>query len=335
MVYGLAKAYVGTEIIEVCATVPDLGSLAREIGSDRVSVTVFAKGTEDPHFIEARPSFIKAMSQCEIYIQTGLELERGWAPVLLQNARNGQILPGAPGFLDASIVITPIEIPDQPVDRSIGDVHPFGNPHYLLDPINGLRVANVIRTKLVELRPSDRPHFDSRFDAFARRIANSLIGEALASKYSVEDVQKLAQLFEHDKLVAYLKRQEEAALLGGWLGMMVPYYGTRVVDDHNIWPYFARRFGLQVVGHMEPKPGIPPTTRHLQGLIERMRAERVKVAIIAAYYDPRHAQFITEKTGVTAVPLAHQVGARPGTDDYLSLIDYNVRQLAMALGSKR
>jgi ABC-type Zn uptake system ZnuABC Zn-binding protein ZnuA len=118
-------------------------SLVREVGGDRVSVTYFAKGTEDPHFVEAKPSFIKALSQCDLYVQTGMDLEIGWAPVLLQNARNGAVLPGAPGYLDASKVISPLEIPTGPTDRSMGDVHPLGNPHYLLDPLNGPKVARL------------------------------------------------------------------------------------------------------------------------------------------------------------------------------------------------
>jgi len=328
----IAYAQEVTRSIQVCATVPDLGSLAREVGGDRVSVTVFTKGTEDPHFVEAKPSFIKALSQCDLYVQTGMDLEIGWAPVLLQNARNGAVLPGAPGYLDASKVISPLEIPTGPTDRSMGDVHPLGNPHYLLDPLNGLKVARLIRDKLIELRPAHKAYFEDRYASFSKRLGTALVGEKLARKY---DAEKLALLFERGRLDTFLKQQGEEALLGGWLGLMLPHYGAKAVDDHNLWPYFTRRFGIHVIGHMEPKPGIPPTTGHLRTLVERMRVEGVKLVLAAAYYDPRHARFISENTGAGVASLANQIGAREETDDYLGMIDYNVRRLAAALGGTR
>ncbi|MDE2059619.1 MAG: zinc ABC transporter substrate-binding protein [candidate division NC10 bacterium] len=324
-----ASAQEGAKSVAVCATVPDLGSLAREVGGDQVSVTVFAKGTEDAHFIEAKPSFIKALSQCDLYIQMGMDLEIGWAPVLLQNARNAAVLPGGRGYLDASRVIAPLEVPIGPVDRSMGDIHPLGNPHYLSDPVNGLKVARLIRDALVALRPERKPYFDDRFIAFHLRLGTALAGERLARKY---DVEKLALLYQHGKLPAFLKGQREEALLRGWLGRMLPYFGTKVVADHNLWPYFARRFGIAVIGFMEPKPGIPPTTRHLSELVEQMRAEGIHVILSASYYDPRHARFLAQQTGARIVNLAHQVGARAGTDDYVAMIDYNVRELTTALG---
>jgi len=328
LLWPLAAAAAAAKLVPVCATVPDLGSLVQEIGGDRVQVTVFAKGTEDPHFVEAKPSFIKALSQCELYLQAGMDIEIGWAPVLLRNARNPSILPGAGGFLDASAVIVPLEVPSGPVDRAMGDVHPLGNPHYLLDPLNGLKVARLIRDRLIALRPEDRPGFEDRYRAFDARLRAALVGEALANRY---DVEKLARLFEHGRLRAFLQSQGEEARLGGWLGSMLPHYGTRVVDDHAIWPYFARRFGLQVIGHLEPKPGIPPTTAHLRALVARMRDEGVRALLAVPYYDPRHARFVSEHTGAKVLALAHQVGARPGTGDYLAMVDYNVRQLAEGL----
>jgi ABC-type Zn uptake system ZnuABC Zn-binding protein ZnuA len=329
---GAALAQEAARPLQVCATVPDLGSLAREVGGDQVSVTAFAKGTEDAHFVEAKPSFIKALSQCDLYIQGGMDLEMGWATALLQNARNAAVSPGGRGFLDASSVITPLEVPTGPVDRSMGDVHPLGNPHYLLDPLNGLRVARLIRDKLIELRPSQKSYFEERYVSFSRRLGGALVGDQLARKY---DVEKLALLFERGRLETFLKGQGERSLLGGWLGLMLPYYGAKVVDDHSNWPYFARRFGIQIIGHLEPKPGIPPTTGHLRALVERMRVEGVKAVLAAPYYDPRHAQFISENTGAKVVNLAHQVGGREGTGDYLSMIDYDVRQLAAALRGGR
>jgi ABC-type Zn uptake system ZnuABC Zn-binding protein ZnuA len=327
---GPTKRPVSAQEIRACATVPELGSLVQEIGGDRVSISVFAKGTEDPHFLEAKPSFIKMLSECDVYVQMGLELESGWAPVLLQNARNGRVLPGTRGYLDAAVAINPVGIPTVPVDRSMGDVHPLGNPHYLTDPLNGLRVARLIQGKLGELQPSSGQYFADRYESFRQRLGTALVGEQLAKKY---DPEKLAQLAEYGRLNAFLKSQGEESLLGGWLGLLRPHYGAKVVTDHNMWPYFARRFGVEVVGYLEPKPGIPPTTRHLNEVVQLMKANSVKAVLAAAYYDPRYAQFVSENTGATVALMANQVGARPGTDDYISMVDYNVRQLAVALGN--
>ncbi|MGH7964977.1 MAG: metal ABC transporter substrate-binding protein, partial [Candidatus Binatia bacterium] len=216
MLSGFTGATASAQPLQVCATVPELGSLVREVGGDRVAVTVFAKGTEDPHFVDAKPSFIKALSECPLYVQAGMDAEIGWAPVLLRQARNAQVQPGARGHLDASVVVNPLEIPTVAVDRSMGDVHPFGNPHYLLDPINGLHVAALIRDKLSELQPQSSKYFDDRSQAFRQRLGAALVGEPLAKKY---DFEKLALLFEHGRLDAFLKSQGEEALLGGWLGL--------------------------------------------------------------------------------------------------------------------
>jgi zinc/manganese transport system substrate-binding protein len=310
--------------LQVCATVPDLGNLAQEIGGDQVKVTVFAKSQEDPHFIEAKPSFIKALSQSDLFLQIGMELEVGYAPVLLQNARNSRVLIGAPGYVDCSKVITPMEVPTGIVDRSMGDVHPLGNPHYMLDPLNGIQVARLIRDRLIELRPEKKLFFEERYTMLYRKIGDALVGEKLARKYEFE---KLTLLYGEGKLEPFLREQKEEGSLGGWLGMMLPYRGAKVVSDHTLWPYFARRFGILVVGFMEPKPGISPTTKHLQDLVEQMKAQGVKVILSSPYFEIRYAQFVSKNTGAKIVLLAHQVGSRPGTDDYIKMIDYNVKQL--------
>jgi ABC-type Zn uptake system ZnuABC Zn-binding protein ZnuA len=211
----------------------------------------------------------------------------------------------------------------------MGDVHPYGNPHFLSDPINGLLVAGLVRQKLVALRPAARAYFDERLARFHRQIAAALVGEPLAAKY---DVEKLALLAEHGKLVEFLRSQGDEGALGGWLGRLAGHYGTKVVDDHPLWPYFARRFGLVVAGHLEPKPGFPPTTKHLADIVALMRAERVPIVLASAYYDPRHARFVAEASGAKVLAMANQAGARPGTDTYVGFIDYNVRQVADALG---
>ena len=330
LVFGLSLTVLAhSQPLKVCATVPELGSLVQEIGGDQVTVTVFAKGTQNPHFVVPKPSFIKALSTCDVYAQSGLDLEVGWAPPLLRNARNAALLPGGQGYIDASVVITPLDVPTTAVDRSMGDVHALGNPHYLLNPMNGLLVTQLLRDRLSTLHPDRAQYFAQRYTDFRLRLGSALVGEVLAHMY---DVEKLALLAKHGRLADFLKSQGETPLLSGWLGAMQPYYGAKVVADHKIWPYFAALFGLNLIEYLEPLPGIPPTTKHLSMVIERVIAEQVKVVMASTYYDPRYAQFVSEKTSAVVVHMAHQTGARPDTDDYLSMVDYNVKQLTAAFG---
>jgi ABC-type Zn uptake system ZnuABC Zn-binding protein ZnuA len=324
-------AVSASEAARVFTTTPDLAALVREVGGDRVRVTSMVKGREDAHFAEAKPSFIKDLSRADLFVQVGLDLEAGYVPLLLANARNARVLPGAPGFVDASRAIQPLDVPSGVVDRSMGDVHAGGSPHYLLDPLRGFEVAKLLAAKLSELRPEDAGIFGERLDAFRKRLSVALVGEALAGKY---DAFKLALLAERGGLATFLDEQGDRAALGGWLGTMLPFAGSKVVDDHAMWSYFAARFGLKVAAHLEPKPGIPPTTSHLKNVIDRMKADGVRVVIASPYYDPRHAALVADATGAKIAALAHQVGGRDGTDEYVALIDYDVRTVAAALEAK-
>jgi ABC-type Zn uptake system ZnuABC Zn-binding protein ZnuA len=307
--------------LRVVATTPDLGDLTREVGGDEVSVTVLAKGPQDPHFVEPRPSFVRVLHRADLFVQTGMELEKGWAPVLLERARNPDVIPGGGGFLDASSAIAPLEVPTTRVDRSMGDVHPYGNPHYLTDPLNGMRVARLLRDKLAELRPGSADAFAARYDAFALRIVVALLGESFASG---RDPQALAAVLERGGPPA-------DASIGGWLGALRPHAGARAVQDHRLWPYFARRFGIELIDTLEPRPGIAPTTRHLAEVVARMQAQGARLVLSSAYFDPRHARWIAERTAARVVEMAHQVGAREGADDYLASIGSNVRGVLDAL----
>ena len=319
--------------LRVVATTPDLGALARAVGGADVEVSVFVKGTEDPHYAEAKPSFVRLLHDADLFVQNGLDLETGYVSALMKQARNPNVAPGAAGFLDASIFMgRPLEIPTGVVDRSMGDVHAGGNPHYLLDPLRGLAVARAIATRLVELRPEIGSAVESRFTAFKQRIHAGLVGEALAQAYG-EDVAKLVLLYQGGKLEAFLESQGQRARLGGWLGGMLPYRGTTAVDDHRLWAYFADVFGLRIVGHLEPLPGVPPTTRHLEQLIEEMKRERVRLVLASAYYDPRYANLVAENTGAVVLRMANQVDAVPGTGDYVDMVSYNVNQVVSALRS--
>jgi ABC-type Zn uptake system ZnuABC Zn-binding protein ZnuA len=306
----------------------------REVGGDEVEVTSLTKGPQDPHYVEARPSLIKLLNRADLFVEVGLELEAGWAPVVLRSARNSGVLPGGAGRLNAAAAVRPLEIAPPGADRSMGDVHPLGNPHYLLDPLNGLKVAVLVEAKLSALRPHRQPYFAGRLEDFRRRLARALFGEKLAAGDA--EARRLLDLLDERGIDGFLEQLgEKKSLLGGLVAELQPYLHSRVVADHNLWPYFARRFGVEVSGYLEPRPGLSPTTAHLAQLVEGMGTAKVKAILASPYFSASHARFVSEKTGVPVVPMAHQTGAREGTESYLSMVEYNVRTLAAALRSSK
>ncbi|MBE0577619.1 MAG: zinc ABC transporter substrate-binding protein [Desulfuromonadales bacterium] len=313
--------------LKVCATVPELGGLAKAIGGDLVKLTVFAKGTEDPHYLEARPSFIKELSEADMFVQVGLDLETAWAPLLLRSSRNSRIQPGKPGFVDASQVIMPLDIPTGTVDRSMGDVHPQGNPHYLADPLNGLKVAALLRDRMSDLQPGDALDFAESYEQFRQRLGVAMVGVALATKY---DFEKLVLLHQHGKLTEFLEQQGDRALLAGWLGRLAPHYGSKIVTYHKSWPYFANRFGFLVAEHLEPKPGIPPGPGHLLQVIQTIKAEQIKVLLVEPWINQQATLAIAGKTGVNIVQAATSFSPSEGPYDYLAAIHDVVFKLANA-----
>lgn len=316
------------EPLRVVTTLTDFASIAQHVGGEAVDVSSLTRGTEDPHFVEAKPSFVKLLASADVLVVAGMDLEVGYLPLLLRNARNSKILPGQTGYVDCSTGIEKLEVPSGVVDRSMGDVHPYGNPHYWLDPINGIYIAERLAQVFAALRPTKENWFHERSEHFRRTIYVKLAGEALADRY---DVGKLATLQNRGQLLSFLESQGDLVKLGGWWGSLLPYAPIKAVDDHNLWAYFARRFGIEVIGHMEPKPGIPPTTAQLQLLVATMQTQHVFLILGSPYYDPRHARFLAQATGAVVVPLAHSTGSRPGAGEYIDMIAYNVSTLKRAL----
>lgn len=319
------------EPLQVCCTVPSLGSIVAQVGGGRVAVTTFAKGTENAHYLDARPSHVKALAGADLVVVQGLDLEIGWLPVLLQQCRNGDVQPGRPGYLDVSQVVAPLEVPAVAVDRSHGDVHASGNPHYLTDPLNGLAVARLVRDRLGELAPDGAADFARGCAAFERDVCTALVGERLAADFPTDTIVKLAQLHESGGLAAFLHAQGRDGQLGGWLGALAPYAGTKVIADHNQWVYFGERFGLEFAGFLEPKPGISPSTSHLAELIRDAPGAGVRLVFTAPGFDPRSSRFVAEKIGVPLVVLAHEVGATPEASGYVAMLDFDVRTVAALL----
>lgn len=332
---GAAAPALRDEPLRVCCTVPSIGSIAAEVGGDRIALTVFAKGGENPHFLDARPSHVKALAAADLFVQQGMELEIGWAPVLLQQCRNAKVQPGQPGFLDCAQVVTPLEVPTEPVDRSHGDVHPAGNPHYMTDPVNGLKVARLLRDRLAQLRADDAEGFAQRCAAFEKRLCRAMAGDALADAFPTDTVIKLAELQAEGRLAAFLAAQGRKEPVGGWWGALETSSGTAVIADHNQWVYFGRRFGLRFAGYLEPKPGVAPSTSHLGELIRGAPAADVRLVFTAPGFDPKSARFVAEKLGVPLVTLAHEVGATAAASDYVAMVGSDVEAIAAALASRK
>jgi zinc/manganese transport system substrate-binding protein len=278
--------------LNVVATTEDLASIAREVGGDRIAVDSIAKGYQDPHFVEAKPSFILRLQKADLLIAVGRELEIGWLPPLIQQSRNSRVQPGADGYLDASSQARILDVPQGQVTRAMGDVHPLGNPHYWLDPENGGLIAKEIAAKLAQLRPADKAYFEQRLADFQSRLSQ-------ASKR--------------------------------WVEMMAPYKGAKVVTYHRSFPNFAERFGLNVIGYVEPRPGIPPTPQHTLDLINEMKAQNVKILMVEPYFDLKTPNAIGRETGAQVLVLSPSVGGVKDITDYFKLFDYNLNLLVTAM----
>jgi zinc/manganese transport system substrate-binding protein len=278
--------------LNVVTTTEDLASIAREVGGDRITVEAIAKGYQDPHFVEAKPSFILKLQKADVLIVVGRELEIGWLPPLIQQSRNSKIQAGAEGYLDASLTAEILEVPTGQVTRAMGDVHPLGNPHYWLDPENGKRIGKAIAAKLSEIRPNDRATFQQKLTDFTTRL---------------DTAEK------------------------GWLAQMAPYKGTKVVTYHRSFPNFATRFSLEIIGYVEPKPGIPPSPQHTLDLINEMKRQNVKLVLVEPYFDMKTPNAIGRDTGAEVLVLPPSVGGVKDVPDYFKLFDYDVNLLVQAI----
>jgi ABC-type Zn uptake system ZnuABC Zn-binding protein ZnuA len=282
--------------LNVVAATTDLAALATEVGGDRVAVTAIAKGYQDPHFVEAKPSFLLNLRRADLLVVVGLELEIGWLPPLINQCGNPKVQPAAQGYFDASRFAEILEIPTTQVSRALGDVHPMGNPHYWLDPANGVRVAAGLAQKLAQLSPGDAGYFQQRLEDFRKRMD------------------------------AAQKR---------WDDQMKPYRGRKVITYHQSWPNFLKRFGLQVADYVEPRPGIPPSPAHVVELIALMKRQGVKLILVEPYFDLKTPQSVARETGGQVVVLMPSVGGNGETGDYLKLFDYDVNQLVKAFQQTR
>ncbi len=322
-----AASAQGGEKLRVVTTTTDLAAITRAVGGDKVEVTAIATGYEDPHFIAAKPSYMMAARKANLWIRVGLELEIGYEELILDGSRNAKIRIGTPGHLDASEGVLRLEVPTQRIDRSMGDVHPMGNPHYWLDPLNGRIVAKNIGKRLERLAPEHADYFKERTASFQRTLDERMFGRELVAKIGGG---KLWALLLKRKLDKRLDEPGQPAL-GGWLATMGPRAGQKVVTYHRSWSYFVHRFGLVVVEELEPKPGIPPSPGHVADVVKRVKTEGVKVLLMEPFYSRKAPELVAAETGISVVECANSVGGQPEATDYLTMIDNIVNRLSAAL----
>jgi zinc/manganese transport system substrate-binding protein len=281
--------------IRVVTTTPDLASLAQEIGGNAVEVTALAKPTEDPHFVDAKPSHIVTLNRADLLIEGGAELELGWLPALLQSVRNTKIAAGAPGRISASLGVKMLDVPTS-FDRSRGDVHALGNPHFLLDPANVKLVVAQIAEHFTQVAPGAAAIFQANLARF---------NTALDAKTPQ------------------------------WQAQLAPYRGAKIVTYHSDFAYLARSYGLDVVAALEPKPGIAPSPAHIAEVIGTMKSSGAKVILVQPFQNRRTAETVARQTEAAVVMLPHQPGVSPGTDGWFALMDHTISTLAAALGAAR
>lgn len=281
--------------VRVVTTTQDLAAIAEAIGGDEVDVASLTPGTRDPHYAVARPSMIHRVFRADLLILIGADMEIGWLPPLLQSARNGKVLPGNPGFMDMSRSVELLGVQSGPVSRALGDVHAKGNPHYWLDPRNGLRMARAIAARLSEIDPDNSEGYQRRFDDFARVMA--------------------------------IKLPE-------WKTALADLNGQPVIAYHKSFDYLANVFGFRIVDEVEPKPGIAPSAASLGALIQHIERDQISLLIMEPYYERRSARYLNEHTGLRAAVLPQSVGADKSIKTYFDLFDGIVAAFKAAQGQK-
>lgn len=283
------QAKAGT--IKIVATTTDTKSIAELIGGNKVSVTSIATGYQNPHFVDPKPSYIIGLSNADLFITVGLDLETGWSPQLLASSRNSKIQKGSPGYVDASIGIPLLQVPTS-ANRAEGDIHIYGNPHYWLDPANGKIIARNIADGLERVDPSNKTFYETNLTNFDNQID---------------------------------------AKMKDWLLKMATFRGIKLIAYHNEWVYFETRFGLKIVDFMEPKPGIPPTPSQLVKVINEIKSNNIKVIISSPYFTTSSSDVVSKQTGAKELTLATSVGAFSSIKNYFDLFDYDITQLTAML----
>jgi ABC-type Zn uptake system ZnuABC Zn-binding protein ZnuA len=328
---GVAShAQDGEPVLNVVTTLPDYADLTRRIGGDRVSVEAMVRGDQDAHFIRPKPSFVSMVRKADVLIDTGLDLET-WVPTVVDKSGNHRVRSGQPGYVAVAQGILLLEKPTV-ISRVEGGVHVYGNPHITCSPLNLRRGARNIAAGLIRNDPAGRATYEQNLARLEAEIDRRLFGEELVVLLGGAT---LCDLAEKNLLIPFLEEQQYEGRplldkLGGWLARMMPLRGTELVTYHKNWVYFLTLFGLKESGTVEPKPGIPPSTRHVAELIEAMRSRGIRIILAANYFDPEKVRGVAERVGAEPVIVPLYVGGAPGSDDVFQLFDIWIDGLLQA-----
>ena len=326
----LAPARAHAAEVEVVTTLPVYGAIAREIAGDRATVQSISRGDEDAHFVKPKPSFALMLKRADLFVTTGLDLEV-WAPVLIDKSGNRSIRVGRPGHVSASDNVPLADIPEI-ADRSGGDVHIYGNPHIFTSPLNAKIIAANITAGLARIDPDGAAIYQRRLGGFERRLDEAIYGAELVQILGADTLDSLAR---QSKLIDFLEENEYQGrqlieTLGGWLGKSLAFRDRSIVAYHKNWIYFTDLFGLDVVDYVEPKPGIPPSARHVHQLIQKIQQQKIDVILAANYFSSRQIDSIADRTGCSAVTVPLGPGGNNGASTYFELVDLWVNGLANA-----
>ncbi len=315
--------------LDIITTTTDLASITETIGGANVSVQSLQNGTRDPHFLQARPSHITKARGADLWIQIGMELEIGYEPVILEASRNRRIQVGAPGHLDVSARVVRLDVPTGRVDRSMGDVHPSGNPHCWLDPLNGRIIAEEIAERLQEIDPDHADDYALGLGEFTRELDAAMFGEEVVAELGGDEVWglQISGTLE-DELAS------RGIPAGGWYALLLPHAGKAVISHHRSWNYLLERFGLALVAELEPLPGIPPSSKHLREVVKVANERDAEAILVEPYYGRRAADFVADRSDAQVLMIPNATGGEPGVDSYAAMLDNAVAALARVLGEQ-
>ena len=324
-------AFAQGKPLTVVCTLPTMKSLTEEVGGNRVEVVALARGDQDPHFVTPTPVLMKRTREAAIFVENGFSLEL-WADEVVNGSGNSKIFRGNPGRIVAGTGISAMEIPSV-LTRELGDIHPQGNPHVWLDPLQAKQEADNIAEALKRADPAGASYYDQRKADFDRRIDNAMFGEELVK---LVGIQKLTRLVQTGQLQSFLATtqiggQPLSAKAGGWIKAAAALRDTKAYEFHKVWVYFARAFGMKLMGTIEERPGIPPGPQHVRQVTEAIRAEKVPLILVDNFYDPALPNNIGRETGAKVLLLPNQVEGEPSIKTYFDLIDHLIKQMTGAL----
>ncbi len=316
--------------IKIISSFSDYASIAKEIGKEKVTVEFIAQGAQDPHFVPPKPSYAMMLKKADIWITTGMDLEI-WSSTLLDKARNRKVMDGADGFISVSDGINILQKVEK-ADRTEGDVHLMGNPHINTGPMNWKIIADNITIGLIKTDPANSDFYQENRLQFRDRVDRALFGDQLVELFGGD---ALGKMLENQTLFEFLESDYDGQplknLIGGWLKEALPFRGANVVAYHKNWAYFAETFGLVISGYIEPKPGIPPSAKHVQKMTELIKNQDIKVMLVASYFEKKSPQMIEAKTGIQAVYLPMFVSGMEKIGNNFDLMDYWISEIKSAI----